>query len=291
MKHWNRIAFAWGLLAAHLAALVFGLIGLLIMLPNPDLWANDPHAVRVFDWSMTHAGATHIVFGALTMAVFGIVVLGWRKTAVFAIVSITLSLSFELFGTGTGWPFGNYAYTDFLGTKVLGRVPWTIPLSWFYMGFASLLLGSWLASRLQLGNRGIWSVLLGAWLLTGWDLVLDPAMAHDSLRIQFWVWYEQGPYFGMPLKNFAGWAMTGLLFMAVSRWLWGSDSVLTPSELRIPGIVFVANMIFAMIISGAVGLWQPIVIAILVSGAPFALAHMRRRPTIARARLTYGHDR
>jgi len=291
MKGWNRMSLAWGLLAAHLGALVFGLIGLLIMLPHPDLWASDPNAVRVFDWSMTHAGSTHIVFGALTMSAFGIIMLGWRKTAIFAVISIAFSLSFELFGTGTGWPFGNYAYTDFLGTKVLGRVPWTIPLSWFYMGLASFLLGSWLANRLELRNRGVWGVLLGAWLLTAWDLVLDPAMAHDSLRIQFWVWYEQGPYFGMPIKNFAGWAMTGLLFMAASRWLWRSDAVLAPSQPRLPEIVFVANMVFAMVISGAVGLWQPIVIAILVAGSPFALAQIRRRPAVAGARLKYGHDR
>lgn len=91
MKGWNRMSLAWGLLAAHLGALVFGLIGLLIMLPHPDLWASDPNAVRVFDWSMTHAGSTHIVFGALTMSAFGIIVLGWRKTAIFAVISIAFS--------------------------------------------------------------------------------------------------------------------------------------------------------------------------------------------------------
>jgi carotene biosynthesis associated membrane protein len=291
MNRWNRMSLTWRLLGAHLGALVFGLIGLLIMLPNPDLWASDPRAVRVFDWSMEHAGATHIVFGALAMAAFGAIVLGWRKTAVFAAISIAFSLSFELFGTGTGWPFGNYEYTDFLGAKVLGRVPWTIPLSWFYMGLASFLLGSWLASRLEQRNRGVWSVLLGAWLLTAWDLVLDPAMAHESLRVQFWIWHEQGPYFGMPIKNFAGWALTGLLFMAVSRWLWRSDAALTQRELRLPGIVFVANMLFAMVISGAVGLGQPIAIALLVAGGPFALVWMRRRPAVAQSRLKYGHDR
>jgi putative membrane protein len=111
------------------------------------------------------------------------------------------------------------------------------------------------------------------------------------LRVQFWVWYERGPYFGMPIKNFAGWALTGLVFMAASRWRWRSDAVLTPSELRLPGIVFVANMLFAMVISGAVGLWQPIVIAILAAGAPFALLWTRRPQAVARAGLKFGHDR
>ena len=129
------------LFVAHLGALIFGLVGILIMLPHPELWQDDPSAVEVFTWSMEHAGATHIILGAATMFAFGIVAIGWRKTAIFAAVSYPLSLGSELIGTGTGWPFGNYEYTDFLGTKVLGRVPYTIPLSWFYMGFASFLLG------------------------------------------------------------------------------------------------------------------------------------------------------
>jgi putative membrane protein len=276
MNRWNRLSLAWILLVAHLGALVFGLVGLLIMLPHPDLWSSDPNAVRVFDWSMEHAGATHILFGALAVAVFGIAALGVRRTTLFALISISFSLSFELFGTGTGWPFGNYEYTDFLGTKVLGRVPWTIPLSWFYMGLSSFLIGSWLAQRLELRNRGVGSVLLGAWMLTAWDLVLDPAMAHHSLRVQFWIWHEQGPYFGMPIKNFAGWALTGLVFMAVSRWLWRGDVFLEVRALRFPAIVYGANMVFAMVISAAVGLWQPIVIAILVAAAPLVLPRVTR---------------
>ena len=69
----TRASQSWipiALLAGHLGALAFGLIGLLIMLPNPDLWAHDPRAVRVFDWSMDNAGATHILFGAATMFAF-----------------------------------------------------------------------------------------------------------------------------------------------------------------------------------------------------------------------------
>lgn len=281
----------WLSLAAHLSALVFGLIGLLIMLPNPELWSGDPNAVRVFDWSMEHAGATHIVFGALTMALFGWLAIGWRKTAIFFVISYTFSLGFELFGTGTGWPFGNYEYTSFLGYKVLDRVPWTIPLSWFYMGLASYLIGTWLAGRIGISGRPIWPILLGAWMLTAWDLVLDPAMAHESLRVKFWIWDEQGPYFGMPIKNFAGWTVTALVFMAFSRYLWGEDAVLDLRTLRIPVIVYVANMIFAMVISAAVGLWAPVAIAIVIAGLPLVYARFERRPTSTGELASLGNDR
>ncbi len=59
--------FARALLIGHLAALLFGLAGLLIALPNPQWWAGDPRALQVFDFGMSYGGATHILFGAGTV--------------------------------------------------------------------------------------------------------------------------------------------------------------------------------------------------------------------------------
>ena len=50
------------LLAGHLAALLFGLAGLLVALPNPQWWSGDANAVQVFEFGMQYAGATHIVY-------------------------------------------------------------------------------------------------------------------------------------------------------------------------------------------------------------------------------------
>jgi uncharacterized membrane protein len=260
------------LLAIHLVALVFGLIGILVMLPNPELWNDDPRAVRIFEWSMENAGATHIVLGALAMLAFGVVSIGWIKTGIFFGVSFILSIMSELFGTGTGWPFGNYEYTSFLGYKVMDRVPYTIPLSWFYVGFASFMLATVLARRFRLGNVAVWSVVIGAWLLTVWDLVLDPAMAHESLLIQFWVWDETGPYFGMPIKNFIGWSVTGVVFMAVSRWIWGEDIQRNEAPMWFPYTVYATNLAFAIVLSAAVSLWIPILLSIILGLIPATLA-------------------
>jgi putative membrane protein len=266
------------LIIAHLSALVFGLVGLLIMLPHPDLWSSDPHAVKVFDFSMRYAGSTHILFGAAAMFTYGLVALGWRKTVIFAACAYLISICAELIGTGTGWPFGNYSYTDFLGYKVLGRVPFTIPMSWFYMGFASYLLGTVLAARRGVKRQTLWSLALGVWLLTAWDLVLDPAMAHPSLRVQFWIWHESGPYFGMPIRNLVGWSLTGLLFMAASRWLWRTHADGRTVPATIPLIVYIANLGFAMVLSAGVGLWMPILLSALLGLVPAVIAATRRLP-------------
>jgi uncharacterized membrane protein len=273
----ERLSLPLVLFVAHLTALIFGLVGILIMLPHPSLWASDPNAVKVFDWSMKYAGATHILLGATTMLVVGIGTIGWRKTGIFFVVSCGLSLSSELIGTGTGWPFGNYEYTSFLGYKVLDRVPFTIPLSWFYMGLASYLLGSLIATRFDGRHRTAWSLALGVWFLTVWDLVLDPAMAHHSLHVQFWVWNETGPYFEMPIKNLAGWSITGLVFMALSRLLWRSNVDATSKQLRLPLAVYAVNLAFAMVLSAGVGLWIPIVLSAALGLLPATLA-MRAKP-------------
>ncbi len=276
MKHY-RLSIV--LLISHIGALIFGLIGLLIMLPNPDLWNDDPRAVRVFNWSIENAGATHIILGAAAMFAFGVKALGWSKTTIFFSVSFGLSLVSELIGTGTGWPFGNYEYTDFLGQKVLGQVPYTIPLSWFYMGLSSYLIGVALVRHLRLPYATLSGILAGGWLLTVWDLVLDPAMAHESLQIKFWEWSETGPYFGMPIKNFVGWTLTALAFMAISRLLWRREADTTRIPMIFPFAIYTVNTIFAMALSLNVDLWIPVVLSALLGLIPAWLAVKGSPPT------------
>ena len=130
------------LVLGHATALVFGLAGMLIALPHPELWAASPLCQQAFTFGMQYAGPLHMVLGAAAMLAFGGATLGWRRTLVFFALACGLSLASELIGTGTGYPFGNYEYTSGLGFKILGRVPFSIPLSWFYMGLASLMLGT-----------------------------------------------------------------------------------------------------------------------------------------------------
>jgi uncharacterized membrane protein len=264
---------ASALLAGHLGALLFGLAGLLIALPNPQWWAGDANAVRVFDLGMQYAGAAHIVLGAAAVFVYGLVALSWRRTVIFFLAATLLSLSSELIGTGTGWPFGNYEYTTFLGYKILDRVPFSIPLSWFSMGLVSYLLGNLLAAKLG-GRRTLWSLAIGVWLLTAWDLVLDPAMADPGLQVQFWTWHETGSYFGMPVQNLVGWSLTGLLYMGLSRLLWGGDVDVgrIAGTAWFPFTVYVANVFFAMALSLGAGLWPPVLLAALAGMLPAAIA-------------------
>ena len=274
----NAIRFSF---LAHVAALTFGLGGILIALPNPELWADSEWGAEVFRFGMNYGGVLHIVFGALTMFLFGGLYIGWRRTLTFFVVTVAISLSSELIGTGSGWPFGNYEYTTGLGYKVLSRVPFTIPLSWFYVGFSSYLLAVTLMRGRNLRWASLLAVLGGAYLLTVWDLVLDPAMAHEELAIQFWTWAEGGPYFGMPLINFAGWTLTAAIFTGISRLLWRSDPDPASYPSTMPFLIYLANIIFASALSLSVDLWEPVVIAAIFGVVPAAIAWRSQPPTFA----------
>jgi putative membrane protein len=260
---------AYGLLALHVLALGLGLFGILIAIPHPELWAGHPGDMAFFTWAMSRGGSFGMISGALAMIAWGGWAIGWRRTLLFAVIACVLSAAAELTGTATGWPFGGYEYLTFLGPKIAGRVPYGIPFSWFYMGFASFALA---AAIVPARGRFPWrAIALGSWLLCGWDLVLDPSMVALP-QIQFWRWFEHGPYFGMPLRNIAGWYGTGVAFMALSRLAWRDDVDFRRVNLAFPFAVYAINIVWSMILATSAGLWPTAVAAIVLSIAPAALA-------------------
>ena len=265
-------ASAWTFVVLHVLALMLGLFGLLVAIPHPQIFAGDPNAMAFYGHAITTTGGTGMILGAIAMLLFGFANYGLRRTLIFFIAATVISASAELTGTKTGWPFGGYEYTSFLGYKLLGRVPFAIPLSWFYMGFASFALADAIAAYRGWERRTMWSIVLGTWLLTAWDLVLDPSMAAPQMQyIHFWVWHETGPYFGMPLRNLGGWFATGLLFITVGRLAWRERSV-PYVPVTIPLVVYTANVVWSMVLGISAGMWPTAIAAVVFSLLPAALA-------------------
>jgi len=92
--------------------------------------------------------------------------------------------------------------------------------------------------------------------------------------MHFWVWKEHGAYFGMPLRNLAGWFGTGLTFIAVGRAAWGRSPAI--ALVAVPFAVYAANVVWAMALSLSVGLWPTAVAALGLSLLPAAAALRRR---------------
>jgi uncharacterized membrane protein len=281
------VFFQWFCLIAHISAMIFGLAGLILVLPHPEFIVSLPSfGQRLFQFSMAGGGVGYILLGAIAVTVHGYRTLGLSGLLRFMVPAIALSLGSELLGTSTGFPFGHYAYLSGLGYKVAGLVPFTIPLSWFYLGFSAYLLAySGLRAGLSHWNLGdfglkMLAVGLGAVLLTAWDLVLDPAMSQAPFP--FWEFQEVGAFFGMPYRNLVGWVGTGVVFMGVGALLLRSVPIcLSRAQLTMSLWVYLANFAFGATITLTqldTRFWIPTGLGVLVGVIPAVLC-WRMAPT------------
>ena len=216
----NRPAAVWHLratvlLSGHIVAMCFGLFGLIVAIPQVAISGTSSWTNRVYDFGVAYGGLFHIGLGSLAMLAYGISARGRQATLRFFAIVFILSLTMEYVGVRTGWPFGDYRYSDDLGLRIFGTVPFAVPLSWCYMGLAATYLSAWLIPANPHRLAPLVSLMLAIGLLVVWDLGLELAVAHEAASIQYWVWDEEGPYFGVPIMNFMGWALTACLcFMA-----------------------------------------------------------------------------
>lgn len=257
-------------LVGHILSKVFGLAGLLLVVPHAEvilsLAAVGPTAMQ---WSLAGGGVTDILLGTVAVFIYAYRMLGLGPTLAFMLPAIFLSSGSELLGTSTGFPFGDYSYLSGLGYKIAGLVPFTIPLSWFYMGFSAYLIAR---VGLNVDEKPNWlrhlgAIALGALLFTSWDFALEPAMSQTA--IPFWYWKQPGAFFGTPYQNYAGWFGTGALFMSVAAVLWRNLSIkLDRVQLNLPLTVYLSNFAFAALLSCAAGFWIPVLLGLLVGVAP-----------------------
>jgi putative membrane protein len=257
-------------LIGHIISMAFGLVGILIVIPNLNIILSlSEFGQVIFRWSMAGGGVVYMVLGTAAVAMYAYRSLGIWHWLGFIIPAVSLSLGAELLGTSTGFPFGHYHYLEGLGYKIAGLVPFTIPLSWFYLGFSAYLLAR---VGLEAKFKANWltttgAIALGSLLLTSWDFVLDPAMSQTD--VPFWAWDQPGAFFGMPYQNFAGWFGTGVLFMTVATLIWNLKPVkLADANLNLPLIVYIGNFGFAMIMSIAGGIYIPVGLGIILGLAP-----------------------
>ena len=119
------------------------------------------------------------------------------------------------------------------------------------------------------GHR-IWRVLLAAYLLTAWDLALDPAM---SFLTPYWVWESSGPYYGMPWVNLAGWMGTGIVIMLLLEVL-GTGGWAAPLDAKWLTAYYGVILLMPVGMLAAAGLWLGVVttFAALLLGWSTALA-------------------
>ncbi|MEM7579118.1 MAG: gamma-carotene 1'-hydroxylase CruF [Cyanobacteria bacterium P01_A01_bin.80] len=257
-------------LISHILAKVFGLVGILLVIPNAKMILNfGDVGETAMQLSMANGGVVDIIFGIIAVSIYACRVLGWKTWLGFLIPSVLISVGSELLGTSTGFPFGDYSYLSGLGYKIGGLVPFTIPLSWFYVGLSAYLIAR---SGLKVAEkptliRHIAAIAIGALLFTSWDFALEPAMSQTAFP--FWYWETPGDFYGTPYRNYLGWFGTSALFMGIAALIWGSKPIkLSRSQLVLPLIVYLSNFIFAAGLSLGDGYFIPVSLGLILGVVP-----------------------
>lgn len=127
----------------------------------------------------------------------------WQGVIVFFAITVIVSNFLENLSIVTGFPFGHYQYSDVLGLKVF-YVPVLIGPAYIAVGYLA-----WVLAAIIVPHSKNWGIpILAAVLMVSWDLTFDPT---SSTINHWWVWKNGGTYFGVPLSNFAGWAVTTVI--------------------------------------------------------------------------------
>jgi uncharacterized membrane protein len=191
---------------------------------------------------------------------------GWRRTILYTLFAYSLAWAAEYSSSHGGFPFfGSYRYIQEPTREKeiwVAGVPFMDSLSFVFLTFAGLQMARLASEPLRLGRGGHWDVrwaipesLIGwkTWVLAGLltmglDVVVDPLALRGERWFlgQIYEYTHNGIYFGVPLSNFAGWALLG----------WGILGVLALLERSV--------------LSRRLGAWRGYVADALLGGMLFA---------------------
>ena len=285
----NRgVRTAWALFAAHVGLILFSTAAMLNILSGSSAFdATSEPAATIMRVSFVFAGPTYVVLGTLAALVFLASRVGTRLAVIVATAASILALGAELVGTSVGLPFGDYTYSGLLGYRILGLVPFPIPLSWFYMLVGSLAIVARLSPFGDAAPRP-WRWALGAGLLmVAWDISMDPAM----VKTGHWLWgagemftssdlpawlvsfFTADVFYGMPLSNWLGWLLTATLIARAML------AIVPPLVMRekvasspFPIVLFLANGVMPIALCLRDGFWWAAAAGALTMVVPATLA-------------------
>lgn len=154
---------------------------------------------------------------------------GWRRTLTFTVAGYLIAFGSEWLSINTGFPYGWYYYINATSHKELwiAGVPFFDSLSYVFLSYCSYATALFILSPLKAWRwnvvtletrrirRSISALVLGAFLQTFLDIVIDPVALQGRRWFlgQIYGYKEQGIHFGVPLSNYWGWLLTSLFLV------------------------------------------------------------------------------
>lgn len=287
----DRVAqgFLWG----HLALIAFATAAMVTILAGEfPVWMQGPYTAKVYELGWKYSGQVYILLGTAAVLLHSAPRFGWGKALALFVLASGVALLSELGGTNIGFPFGPYHYTEMLGYRIGGDVPYPIPISWYYMLYCCLVFcGRLLVTDDSSATKWRWALVAGAFL-TAWDVPMEVQMT--NVVPAHWVWELENfapwvpallkapIFYGMPLSNWVGWYLTGvvvsrLMLAVVPPTKWKA----TTAAVTFPLILYATNGIMPIATVARHGYWWAVVFGVLAMGAPLWLVLRARKRTAA----------
>ena len=203
--------------------------------------------------------------------------IGWRSTLVFGGWVWLVAWLSEFSSTRTGVPFGLYAYTGSTRGQELfiADVPFFDALSFTFLAYAAFCL-----ARGMLGRRASPAAVtvLGGLFMMLLDVVIDPVAVRGDRWFLGQIFYypNGGLYFGVPLSNFAGWMLVGII--GIGGYIYGRGPMHAFGHKPIGGIaLYYAVLGFNLAVTAWIGEWMLLAVGLMLHATVAALVMMRRR--------------
>ncbi len=141
--------------------------------------------------------------------------LGPRDLLVFFFIAYSIPLLYEYTdAVGFGGLVGcTSSYSNLLGPKFLGKVPYVIPLVWALFFYCTFTMTNIMFNRVRITHvfeevasfkwflRIVGMGIVAGLMMASLDLIVDPVM----VALGAWSWPAGGSYYGIPLWNYEGW--------------------------------------------------------------------------------------
>jgi uncharacterized membrane protein len=185
-------------------------------------------AVVAFAWNPTPLAQGLAAIGIAAAYTHASFTYGLRHALALFVICTGITFTTENLGVATGFPFGHYHFEIAPSLPRIGAIPVVVGPLWFGMGYFSWIVAGILLcgadSRLRERPNIILLPVVAAFVMTQWDLILEPPSATIA---KAWIWHDGGGFFGVPTSNFFGWLLTSwLFFQAFALYLHGRQDAL-----------------------------------------------------------------
>ena len=191
---------------------------------------------------------------------------GWRRATASGLLIMVGAGAAEMVGARTGYPFGEYEYTERLGWRLFHLMPWIIPVCWLIVVISAYAVCSAMIAsrhRVHSSDKQLLLILLTSMVVTFVDFNLEPVAVNIK---HYWMWLESDrAYYGVPRLNFFGWLFVSLVLVSALSHL------LDPRQWRLSTAwkffaLLTSILFFFMLLNWQAGQYAPVLIGLNLTG-------------------------